>query len=709
MQIEILGPENIKRALKDEWRAEQNFLVLFLYLIGIFAALHGANYLYSKPILRYSLPLIEGFLLLLHFLPDVRKYVHLGLLLILGDLGAHFFPIPDSNPFLLFSLDKNLYFAQSSVAFFMYLIVAQSFDSRWIERFVKWMPLVFLSFCSAFYSIFNFHSIDPHDGARHISSALTIYNHLVSGRPDKFVEALLYYDFYFPLSYFASFPFFLVFGKSFTAGCLSLSLFWLPLAYHISIKTLTRFFQIDLWQASFATFLVLGTSMSVSLLKNYMQDFPAMVVMLAFQYLVFASDFFKDRRLSFWAGLVFGLGLITKANFFLFGLISVAFGFYRAIGQREVVSFIQNSLLFFFVLSVPAGIWFSVNIYHFAFELTNGVKLYGETNFPPVLSSDSLTWYFPRFLYSFGILQSLLALVGLVLMIVLIRKLSIFWVFSLFSFLFFYTIIHFFRVKDQRTLFPALALLTPLFTLVFRIVKRPWRLAYVAFLLLWIGQENIFYATGKAKVLPSSWLNEPFVVPAGYGLANMEDPNRSHYMLEYLCDKAKVSMPDWNWPGEYTPFFQRYGNQMFDRNPEKFGKPNDKKSEILFCRDAAWPDYYLFSLDRSRPDTLGLWLEASKATVGGDYYARVIFFDAQKQVLKDTTLANVAFPKVLELAKWPGAEEVELSLGVHHSHPSGQKVRAYYQFLDRPYDPFFHALEFYQSGGGKTSAIRIRL
>jgi hypothetical protein len=590
------------------------------------------------------------------------------------------------------------------------LVCSGAVSDRWVDKLVKFSPLLFLVASNALYSVFGFNAVDPHDGARHISNALHIYNKLVSGESDKFLTAITYYDFYFPITYLFSFPFFLVFGKSFTAGSLSLSLFWLPVAYIYLWKTLTKYFDSQDWIAALVCLVVFGTSMSSSLIKPYMQDFPAMAVLVVFQYYFFGSSFFRNRKLTLIAGLIFGIGLVTKANFFLFGLIPVAFSIWFAWKEKQLFSRISNILIFFFALSAVAGIWFSVNIFHFSYEISTGVKLHGETNFPPVLSWLSFRWYYIVFFTSYGGFQTLIFLGALFVLFVNRKSMGPNLAYALVSFLFFFVIIIFFRVKDQRTLFPALALVAPVFPMFFKqfSIRNFPLFPLVVFFVI---QENVYYLTGKSMLLPQVLLNPPFVVPAGFALPPTENPNLSHFVHDEMLRLNGIESPvsEIAWQGEYTPFIQRYYHEKNLGKAEKLKLPEfDASAKIIFCRDQRWPDYYLFSVSNS-DSIISVHHIDNQARIKGDFTGRIKFFNQNKELIVDTSFGFAPEGKLFSMPKPIGSSQMEISFLVHHSHPMGQRVTAYYQFMGAQYDQFNIPLEVYQKDGNRIPAAIIEL
>ena len=687
----------------------QLFISSFLFLVGLFCSLHANQELFRVEILRY-LPLFFNTCIFSLLFWNPGKYTtNILLILLMGDIFYHMFPLPDNNPFYIFSLSKNLYFFQIFISFVLLLVCSGCLSDLWIKRLVRWSPLFFLMAVNSLYTVLSFNPIYPHDGARHISNALVVYNQLVSGEPDKLLSSIQYYDFYFPVSYLASFPFFLLFGKSFTAGCLTLSLFWLPLGYHYLWKSLKEQYRFSDFASSLSCFLIFGASMSSSLLRTYMQDFPALVLLIVFQFLVFKSDFFSNRRLSLIAGLVFGIGLVTKGNLFLFGIVPVLFTLYKGWEEKNLFERQANLLIFFFSLSAVAGIWFSVNIFHFSYEIANGAKQYGEQNFPTVTSFDSIIWYTTRLKESLGPFQTILLCCGVVISLVTIRKLPFQIRYALVSFIFFYILITLFRVKDQRTIFPALCLIAPVFAyLTEKLIKIRGAVFFFPIVLLFIIQENICYLTGISYVLPSGILQKPFSMPAGFETPRMEDSNKSHFIYDRFCRSNGLNTSEFpiSWPGEYTPFIERYFSNLYPKSETHTNTQNIK--QLIFCRDYFWQDYYLFSVSKS-DSSLTISPVDNMARIKGDFYLTYSITGPSGEKSKDSLSSFSLDRPLLKIPVPSPGSRLEIALIVHHSHPMGQRVKAYYQFIGKEkYDTFYIPLDVYAVDGSRSSKVEIK-
>ncbi len=690
--------------------AERLFIAFFLLVVSTFMSLHANEGLFLYKAFRFfsiGLNLFCFSFLIFNFSDKVKN---IGILLIVLDVLFHFFPVPHGIPFFVFSLDRNLYFLNLFLSLLIYLITSYKINDKLLADLIKWSPLSFLVIINFVYSFFGFNYIDPHDGARHISNAFAIYDNLVSGKSDKLLTSITFYDFYFPVSYLITFPFLLVFGKSFTAGCLTLSLFWLPLGYNYLWKILVRFFGAVPMVSSLVCFLLFGTTMSQSLLKNYMQDFPAMVVFVCFLYFYLKSGFFSERKNTLVAGIIFGLGILTKANFFLLGIIPVVYSIYVSFRSNETISRVINILFFFFVVCFIASIWFSVNIFHFSYEINNGVKQYGENNFPPVFSWLSFRWYFIAFIYSFGVFQTILFLLSLFFILRHRREISSNVVFAIVSFVFFFFIIILFKVKDQRTLFPSLVLIAPIFLQFFSKLKGNIKIIAFSALLLFVVQENVFLLSGSSKILPKIILSEPFVVNAGFLTPESDDPNKSHFIFNKLLKNNSLSQYEnsISWRGDFTPFYQRFCNRIEseDFSGIKNGRmPNEK---IIFCKDKFWTDYYLFGCNLDSFVTIRTI--GYSAQIKGDFSLRIKIFDSNNGLVKDSAINFVPEIDLISIKNPIQNSRLELSFFVHHSHPSGQRVKAYYQFLGKTsYDQFNVPLEPFQPDGSRKEFTEIRL
>jgi hypothetical protein len=688
------------------------FIQILLTLFSTLLVLHRTDTVFTGKIPALAVGLVFVF----SWLETLRIYslkqpVFLLFGLLLG-FGWVNFPLTNGNPFYAFSLFKIQYFFQLGLAFASWYIAYREHSEKRLVRWVFGLPIGFLVLVNVFYVAFNFGEVDPFDGSRHVSNAMSLYDLLVSHEPGKIYKAITFYDFYLPVSYLSAFPFLVLFGKSFTGAVFSLVLFWMPLGYVMIWKTLRRSFNSSALVAALVAFLLLACGMSASMVKLYWQDYQLFVLGLFFQYAFLKTDFLKNQKQSIWLGVLFGFGLLLKANFFLFGVVPAAFVVFLGISNKDLEQRMTN-LFFFLVISIAmASIWFTVNIYFMDYEMITGAKEYGEKNFPEVLSAASLGWYFPRLIDSLGIFQSVLLAIGILASIVsaMFRKKE--YLYFLLVFLFYFSLIHLFRVKDQRTLFPALGLLIPFFAAAFQ-NKFVWvsRVAMIL-ALVFIIQETTYLATDKTFLIPKVAMNGGFTIHRGAQLPYVDAPNQAYFSWVHLAKRNGFNPEKWplQFENEFTLYAQRYYQLKLRNEDGKAIDPLTHNRIPIFCRDTWWQDYYLFSGQKS-DSVFRVFFEEQLAEIDGDVVLDIGYFDSAGTVLKFESRRIV---KALgEVASYPipqGSANIHLKFKLFHSFGTGQRVRALYQWAENTDYPIFDIpLLVYKTDGKRSDEIIIPL
>ena len=431
------------------------------------------------------------------------RYGWVGLGLFFAQLFICLMPIKPGNPFYVFELHffGSLLFLLASIPAYISLAFESQFPKlkNWLCR---WLPLFFLMACNLYFVVFDFHEVYPSDHSRHIGNAVFIYDLLCSNESGKLWKALTYYDFYQPVAYLSAAPFFWLFGKSYTVACLSLICFWLPLAYIFSRKTLLEYWKATESQATTITLLVVGGVMAVSMLKQFMQDFPVLALVLVYQYLVYRSSFFLRSKASAWAGLIFGIGLLTKASFLLYGAGPWFLAIYRAWRKGKLSILFVNLLSFIGIICFTAGIWFLINRSHYNYTLPAIQDFAGPMNLPTVDTWESFFWYWPKLVYILSEPTSILALAGLLLLFLKKKKSSYLLLNSLVCFTLVFVSATFVRNKDARTLLPIVAFFIPLFLLAFQ--RKDYQIGKIVMVLalVWILALNLNLGTGQANPIP---------------------------------------------------------------------------------------------------------------------------------------------------------------------------------------------------------------
>lgn len=623
--------------------------------------------------------------------------------LLLAGFAAENIPLQNSNPFYAFSLAHIPYLFQIVLAFFAWHFSFQTIDQKILDRVVLWMPIGFLMIINVFFVGFNYSEIDPYDGSRHISNAVSIYDLLVSDEPGKFFKTLTYYDFYLPVTYISSFPFLLIFGKSFTSAVFGLILFWLPISYFVTGKILREHFQANSIQSNIIAFLLVGCSMSASMVKLYWQDFPIFALGLCFQYFLLRSDFFRDKKNSLWLGLIFGIGLLAKANFFLFGIVPFIFLLLKGLKEKDLEKRMSNFFLFFAISTVMASIWFSVNIYHQDYEMSTGGKEFGEKNFPDVMSLASWLWYLPRLVDSLGVFQSILLVVGGVVLVVRRKFLQTNYAYFLLEFGFYFILIHLLRVKDQRTLYPSLSLIFPFFLPIFGLSIRWLNRAIFALVLVFIVQENMYLVTDQSPLIPKKLLSSGFTISRKAALPMVDAPNQAYNSWLKLAAKTGINTSQWplNFQNDPTIHSGKYYQQVIPEGKLVAETIDWSHRTPIFCRDHYWQDYYLFSWQRV-DTSFQFSFHNDLAEIKGDFVLDVDFLgDADAPVLKNE-VRNFAIQRgLIASIRIPDqAKRIKVKIRVHHSYPTGQRVRALYQWMGFSDYPIFNIpVEIYSPSG----------
>jgi hypothetical protein len=276
-----------------------------------------------------------------------------------------------------------------------------------------------------------------------------------------------------------------------------------------------------------------------------MQDFQTVTMLIVFYYYYLDSNFLAVRKKVIPVGILFGIGLITKGNFFIFGIIPIIYSLVLSLKNKFFNFQLVNIFILFFISASIASIWFSINIYHFTYEFTNGGKEYGEKNFPPILSIESLSWYFKILGKYFGIFQSILLSFSILFLIINYKKLNLKIIFILISFLFYFIYITLFRVKDPRTFFPIIFFIVIIISYFLENINSKYYFLYLPIILLFIIQENFFYVTDRLIIFPKNVISEPFVTTAGFSLPN-EDNNLAQFTYKMLQNQNSYKLTENN-------------------------------------------------------------------------------------------------------------------------------------------------------------------
>lgn len=617
-----------------------------------------------------------------------------GLGIFFAQLLASLFPFKLSNPFYVFDLHffGSLLFMVIALPTFVALAFENQFPrlKYWL---CGWLPLVFLISTNAYFVIFDFRDVFIADHSRHIGNAVYIYDLLAGEESGKLWKALTYYDFYQPISYLSAAPFFFLFGKSYTVGCLSLILFWLPIAYIYSRKTLIEYWQASQSQASAISFILVGSAMSVSMLKQYMQDFPVLAMVLVYQHLVYRSSFFLRSKGTAWAALAFAIGLLTKSSFILFGAGPWVVAFYRAWKKGKVPILLLNFLSFLGITSFTAGIWYLINRSHYDYTLFSD-----PLGFPEVTTAESFFWYWPRLLYILSEPLALIAIIGLILLYLQKKRSSYLVANSIFCFLLLFTTATFVQVKDARTIYPIVAYMVPFFLVVLQWGK--FNLGKIALVisLVWLIGFNLTLGPNITNPLTDLLSPKSYYIQNAPTVPYSDAPNKSYYIYQKLFHEhfSDSAAPALQIGQDINGFTDRYYKSIYKPEAQVVNRSELGRQKLFYLRDHYWQDHYLFSLSKDT-NTLVLKDLGRIAAIGGDLICGVQNLDSAGNVLQTTVWQLKPNQTQWKSKIVPGTTRLTVSFKAHHVWPSGQFVHLTYAlFGDASYQPTFVSLEIFE-------------
>ncbi len=540
--------------------------------------------------------------------------------------------------------------------------------ARW---FVVVLPLLFLVVLNAGFILLDF-TPPPWDQARHARSVLRILAFFADPLGNKLAESLLYYDFYPPMTYLVAAPFAAVLGNSYTGIALSVPLFWLPLGYTLIYRWVRRAFRTERAVASTAAFAVMGGFLATGLAKQFMLDLPTLVMIAAYYYALSRSGYLQRRRYVFWAGVVGGLGPLTKqhvvvyiAPLILGAVVRIAAKAWKRPVRTE--RYLGNLLLHAAGLALVAGPWYLLHMDFVRFELRNVAAMGIAEGDPDPRSFASLVWYVR------GICQALTLPVLAVVLFGWVRALRARqWRFllrvDLAAVLMAYALFTATWNKDLRYSLPFTFLMLPGLVLALRDGSRRLRQGILAGVTLWTALLNV------SQVADIRFLRDLSLGPiaifekSAYGLhshpqgpwsvtntaesyawfARLYGRWQPHSPAAPLVIRESWKLEDasfngpifnsWNWllyrehllPAEPGTRWVGSGSKS-DSFVEavRVGEtaieiePNPSLARVLFLRDSVWPDYYLFGLVRG-PDGVSLTWLGEKIQMPSDITVEVL-------------------------------------------------------------------------------------
>jgi hypothetical protein len=652
------------------------------------------------------------------FLRAARKsgtaYRNAGLGLLLISFLLSGFPFDSGNPFNFFKgpVFQNL-FTLLPAALSVWVADQRGRPEKLRQTNFRF-PLAFLVLLNTFFALLDYRDLLPFDSSRHLLNALNMAASLQGNGGMKIWEVLTYYDFYQPLSYLAPFPFFMVFGKSHTSAVLCQTLFWLPLTALGFWKTL-RFLRVNPSLSGAVIFLILSGSLSSSLLRHFMQDFPVLCLLTWFQYALLRSRFFTSRLWTIRAGFLLGAGILTKASFLFFTVGLPVFATILIIsGPRLRNRFplaLERILQLIFPVVITAGFWFWVNQSHYSYELPSMKNFARLNKLPNAEELASVWWYWKRLHEAIPVWVLLPGLALPVLWTRLKHRLRKTAGLGWLSFFLSLWLISFIPNKDLRTLFPLQAFLAvPAAAVLGALAGVPSRLFWYTGV-AWQIVSAYTLAFGWEWKAATALQPRPFVVLPQPEPPSTPSPNLSYYRYQRLW---KACFPDSAAPGllfgEQDNYHARGAFAHLIPEPVKHDAGKNKPAgTILFTRNAFWPDHYLWNL-AVHDSTLILNSLARYQEIDGDLILEVYWLDEAEKPLHFQSLPLGPDSHTHQFPVFPGSKKIRYGLYIHHTHPRGQWVQLIYDLLKhKEYHSFRVPLLLYQPQGPPVETGVMRL
>jgi hypothetical protein len=142
---------------------------------------------------------------------------------------------------------------------------------------------------------------------------------------------------------------------------------------------------------------------------HFQLDVPLASLVALFLAVLLASDGLERRGLTLAAGLIFGLGMLTKPPFLLYVAPACAVVIARARGRRPTLHAVAAAVLAV-VIALP---WYAPRAFGLSAQVQNrSFKQAAESGFPSALSGASLAYYPANFPLQVGVVAVLLLLLG---------------------------------------------------------------------------------------------------------------------------------------------------------------------------------------------------------------------------------------------------------------------------------------------------------
>jgi hypothetical protein len=590
--------------------------------------------------------------------------------LVIVALAVNVFPINTHNPFSLFKIEFVKSILLISLPFFLFSIKN---NVKYLELFVKHIPFLILLTINLFFILFDFKSIDPYDNSRHFYNSLAIYDFFKSNEPFKILKIIFFYDFYQPLTYFVSVIFMIALGKSYTAALLSMPLFWLPLGYYSTFNFINKYFRLSASYSSLASYVIYGSLITVSMTRQFMLDFPCLAMLSVFFYFLAKSEFLKNSRLTFFAGIVFGLGILTKSNFLLLAITSVFYSVIRLIykiikGSFNLQKILLNIILFLTGVFLGGGFWYLVNNGHFEYTLDSVTTQAGiDEGDPYPFSFESVITY-PRFyIYYYTPLILVILIYGFILLLRFKNGFRFYTFVFVTSLLLAYTIGTITWNKDARTLFPGIIFFLPSFIAIYKLNNRYLRFLLPNTLFLITILTNISISFNDPFRIVGKYIDHPYNSEIYPTLPSSKDDLKSYYVYNQFIKNIKnQNESSFNFDISRKTMFTDivYNNLLSDLNlPNKLDATG---YNVCMWKDYYWPDYYLY-LTKVDSNSLYIKKASEQKTIGGDIH--ILFYEGHIDEYK-YRLPNDTSTFVIPLNN--KSTKIRFTLRIYHSHPSGQ-------------------------------------
>lgn len=261
------------------------------------------------------------------------------------------------------------------------------------------------------------------DQAGHLTKSYDYFKAIEHLDSNILYKLLTLTNFYPPLFYISSYPFYKILGMSQDSGCLANSVFLVLLifsTYGIANNLYGRRTGI------LSAFLISTYHVVFSHSRQYLLEMSLIsTVTLAIYFLIKSNDF-KERRYSIAFGIAAGIGMLTRWNFLFFILPPVIYKIYKT-----VTSQIKNILISLIISIIIFSPWYVANMGNILLNAGHSIKESAVVEGDPHgLNIENFFYYFKAINEQVSSPLYLLFIAGFVLYIYRYREnkdMSIFW------------------------------------------------------------------------------------------------------------------------------------------------------------------------------------------------------------------------------------------------------------------------------------------